>query len=103
VSDDHDTTHDPDAHARLMGVINMLKLPPLVWPDGRTRRRLIEIEVEPGRWVPVDGLVVEAGVVTFWSGTNGSRREYTRPAGSCPNWRADEDIRDAPPSYVGGA
>jgi hypothetical protein len=96
-----DLTHDPEAHARLLGIINMLKLPPLQWPDGTSRRRLVEIEVEPDRWVPVDGVVVEAGTITFWSGTNGTRREYVRPAGFCPRWRADQDVRDMPPRYAG--
>lgn len=79
---------NPEAHARLMGIMSQLGLPAMRYPDGSDRRIVVEIQIARGRWAQVHGVSVESDEITFWSGHNGTRAEYkfTQSEG-CPPWR----------------
>lgn len=88
---------DVEAWSRLSGLLAMLALPPVRCDDGRYQRRLIEIEIAPGsdKWTAIDGLTIEPTRLIFYTGMNGTRRQwvFVRPEG-VPRWRAP----NVPPS-----
>lgn len=87
---------DSEDDARLCGILAMLALPSLHAPDGSTRRRVVEIEIVAGSWVPVDGVSISAGELTFFYGENGTRAEWVfLRAERVPAWRVDHAERPA--------
>jgi len=79
---------DVEAWARLQGLLAMLALPPMREDDGVVRRILVEIEVSPNKWVPIEGVTIEPHRLIFHYGTNGTRVQYpyAREDG-IPRWR----------------
>lgn len=81
---------DAENAARLAGLLAMIALPMVRDGEGRYRRRVIEIEVAPGKWAAVDGVAIERERMLFWSGNNGTRMQYEfRSSEGCPRWRSD--------------
>jgi hypothetical protein len=78
---------ESEAQARLMGLCAVLRLPPLCCEDGRERRPLIEIEVAPDTWRPIETFAFDDGAVVFLFGKNGTTRSYRFPIEECPSWR----------------
>lgn len=94
---------DTENEARLMGLMRMLSLPLVRAPDGTMRRRVVEIEIDDGTWQRVEGVVVESGELTFYSGSNGKRTEWIfAPDENVPRWRVDHGVARAEP-YLGDA
>lgn len=82
--------------SRLSGLLAMLALPALRMPDGTHRRRLVEIRLASGKWVPIDGVFVEAHRITFHYGTNGTRVQYPYlRSDGIPQWRSPKDEHGA--------
>lgn len=74
--------------SRLQGLMAALSLPAVrCVDDGIYRKRVIEIEVVAGKWMPVDAVVIDDTCVLFSSGNNGSRAEYPFVGGIVPRWR----------------
>ena len=79
---------DPEQTARLLGLMSQLGLPPRVGADGKTRRVLVEVEVAPGVWSPVDSAALDDERLVLSYGTNGRRREWKFRRGEpVPRWR----------------
>lgn len=78
---------DSEAHARLLGLMAVLGLPPVRCIDGTTKKPLVEVEVCPGEWRPVETVYVDGGAVELAFGKNGSSRVYRFDASDCPSWR----------------
>ncbi len=77
--------------ARLRGLLAVCALPMVRCDDGRERRRLIEVEVSPGKWVEIHGVTIEAHRLIVWSGGNGTRQQFEfRSSEGCPAWRIDK-------------
>lgn len=79
---------DAEAWASLSGLMAILALPPI-----RERHRVVEVEITPGMWQLVHSIAIEANVIRFWFGTNGSRTEFTflRTAfDRVPRWRVPQ-------------
>lgn len=77
--------------ARLLGLLSQLALPMLRTSDGRERRKLIEVEVAPGRWVEIHGASIEPTRLVLWSGNNGTRVAYEfHHSEGCPRWRTEK-------------
>jgi hypothetical protein len=94
---------DPEAWARLSGLMATLALPPLRHFDGSSRKPSVEIEITPGVWALVDALAIESNRLLFWYGENGTRREYVFPkAAGIPRWRTVERGRPSSQLEVNG-
>lgn len=86
---------DRENQARLLGLLSQLALPMMRSHDGGPeRRRKIEIEVSPDRWVEIHGVAIESHRLIMWSGLNGTRIQYTFDvADGCPRWRIEKQER----------
>ncbi len=84
------TDHDND-WASLKGLMAVLALPAVRCVDGTFRKRMIEVEVSRGVWVPIRHMAIEPERIVVWHGDNGERNEYVflRAAG-VPRWRIEQ-------------
>lgn len=79
---------DSEAHARLLGLMAVLALPPVRCDEGTTTKRpLVEIEVHTGVWRPVETIIVLDTLIVLSFGKNGSTRTYRFLTADCPAWR----------------
>lgn len=77
--------------ARLKGLFAVLALPARRAADGSFRRPMVEVEVAPGTWSPIDSISVESERLTFSYGSNGTRVEYVFDRKeSVPRWRTPD-------------
>jgi hypothetical protein len=89
-------TDDPEIWASIQGLFAMLALPPIRVGDGTYRRRIIEAEVTPGRWVEIDGASIDIQRLIVWTGTNGSTVQHVFPRGGpMPKWRMPDSHRNS--------
>ncbi len=85
---------DAEGWARLQGLFAQLSLPPIRMDDGNYRRRVVEVEVAPGKWVPIAGASIDHVRLIVWTGNNGSTVQYAFPRGErVPDWRVEKQPR----------
>lgn len=90
----------PEGWARLQGLFAMLALPPINAGLGMVRRRIVEVEVSPNRWVPIEGAALELHRLVVWTGSNGSRQQYEfLRAEGVPRWRMPDSERGGPSEH----
>ena len=79
--------HDPENWSRTMGLIAVLSLPARTMPNRTQAKPVVQIEVQPDEWLPVDTVVIDSDAIVFLHGTNGTRREHRFEHDRCPRWR----------------
>lgn len=81
---------DPEAWARLSGVMAILALPHVAHADRTTRAQLIEIEVQHNVWEHVDRVTITPEAIIFAHGVNGHTKRWPFSFGDIPRWRMAE-------------
>lgn len=93
--DAFDSSDELEQHARLAGLLAILRLPPVFGPNRVERVRVVEVEVSPDVWEELRALDMDDERITYY--TRGSLTPcgttFVRARDKTPRWRVDHGLR----------